>query len=144
MKGPWLAGGLSHYNKNMPEIRIVNDPHDAPPSLQEGAGGFGDMLYQPAAPPEPEQELTPEQERFLGFRDAGTTGPQLGGFQEPGTEQRPPLSQVQGERHHRPLASLSEPSRAVSEQYGEVCVFEGWPRRHARVGRHCPHGMLED
>lgn len=26
----------------------------------------------------------------------------------------------------------------------EVCVFGGWPRRHTQIGRHCPHGMLED
>lgn len=129
----------------MPQIRIVHDPNDAPAILSDPQdGAYSDMLVQPQRPPQPEQELTPEQERFLSFRGTADTGPQLGGYQDPGTEAAPPVSRVQGERHHRPLGHLTVREPAVAERYSEVCVYEGWPRRHVRVGRHCPHGYLEN
>ena len=126
----------------MPQIRIVNDPHDAPAVLSE-ENALGDMLIQPVAPPEPESDLTPAEERYLGFRDTADTGPQLGGHQEPGYEPMQPMSEIQQERQHRPLPHLMPRQGGITERLGEVCVFTGWPRRHATVGKHCPHGMLE-
>lgn len=104
---------------------------------------MGDMMYLPQAPPEPEADLSPAEERYLSFRDTADVGPQLGGTQDPGYEPMQPVSEVQQERKHKPLPNLMPRQSGVTQRLGEVCVFTGWPRRHQMVGKHCPHGMLE-
>lgn len=104
------------YPEVMPEIRIVSGPDDTPDYVEDG--GFGDVLFQPLAPPEPDPDLTPEEERWMTFRDAAMTG----------------YGQAL-------IASAQWEEPTVGRD--NVCVFGGWPRRHMQVGRNCPHGMIE-
>jgi hypothetical protein len=98
----------------MPVIEVPGDPHRRPQGLHEGH--FGDILFEPLAPPEPDPEMTDEERQYLQF-----------------------LQDTPAPEHHGG-AQWSEPVVSRSE----ICVFAGWPRRHIQVGQHCPHGMLEE
>jgi len=102
-----------YYTGGMPSIQVPFDPHEQPDYLAEGS--FGDILFEPLAP-EPEYEMTPEEERYLAFGEAVPDGMSYAG------------------------RGWTEPVVGRSE----VCVFAGWPRRHVQVGAHCPHGMLKE
>ena len=97
----------------MPEIHITADPHGH--GGYEETGHFGDILFEPVAPPEPDPELNPDERRFLKF-----------------AEDTQAAAPVMAHEYDEPRIARSE-----------ICVFGGWPRRHVQVGRHCPHGMLE-
>jgi hypothetical protein len=98
----------------MPTIEVPGDPHDEPQGLVV-RGHFGDILFTPVAPPEPEEDMTEEEWQHLHFTsDVQTEAP------------------VMDHRYDEPAISRAE-----------VCVLGGWPRRHVSVGAHCPHGMLE-
>jgi hypothetical protein len=100
----------------MPEIPVFNDPHGEyyPPDQE---AGFEDMLFAPQVPEKViEQEKTPEQLRHEGFHEEALSG-------------RESYAGPSGGRYSIAL--------------DDVCVFGGWPRRHQRIGKHCPHGMLE-
>ncbi len=99
----------------MPTIEVANDPHADPPGLVV-RGEFGDILFAPVGPPEPEEDLTPEELRYMQFHsDTQSDAP------------------VAGQRYDEPTVARSE-----------VCILAGWPQRHVQIGAHCPHGMLED
>jgi hypothetical protein len=125
----------------MPQIPLP-DPFDGVPYLDEP--DFSDMWgYLPAQrQDEPEEEdLTDEQRRDAGFQGESYQGPRLGGFQEPGNE--PALPRADN-KSGKGLYLLGETEYSITDGPGsELCVYSGWPRRHVRVGRHCPHGMLE-
>lgn len=96
----------------MPQLPVPTDPWE--PAQGHGEAGFGDILFSPHVP-EPEYEVTPEQQQDMLFRADTQSGP--------------------------PVAGRSWEEARISQS--EVCVFGGWPRRHLQIGRHCPHGMLE-
>lgn len=129
----------------MPRIPVpqewFSDDGVQPEDLPEAT--LNEFLFSPVKPrqPEEEPELTHEQRHDAGFRGEAYQGEQLGGFQDPGTEQ--PLRQAEEDprAHHKPLYALERREEAITGS--EVCVFTGWPRRHVTVGKHCPHGMLE-
>ena len=81
---------------------------------------FSDMLYAPVPPPEPNPEMTPEQQRAEAF------------FQE--------ALPFEGENFANDASSMQQAGRDLTE----VCVMTGWPPRHVQVGLHCPHGLLDD
>lgn len=117
------------------------DPHAGIPYIDEP--DFSDMMFMPKQPPEPERELTTPERHDSGFQGEHYQGPQLGGFQEPGNEPVHPKADMD-ERRHKPLYRLQQQEYSVSDEPGgDLCVFSGWPRRHVRVGVHCPHGMRE-
>jgi hypothetical protein len=77
---------------------------------------FGDMLFEPIGPPQPDPEMTPEQHRAELFH---------------------------GE-HVADNYANEDPGRwhEAGRDMTEVCVTTGWPPRHISVGKHCPHGLL--
>jgi hypothetical protein len=100
----------------MPEIPVIQFNHDEqyPP---ESPAGYEDMLFAPQVPEKViEEEKTPEQLRLEHFHGEALT------YRE----------QYGNDNNMRYALSMDD-----------VCRFEGWPRRHTVVGRHCPHGMLE-
>lgn len=97
----------------MPVIQVPSDPHEQPVGLAQG--NFSDVLFDVAVP-EPEVEITPEEQRWMGFMEHAPSGHSHAGHD-----------------FHEPVVSRSE-----------VCIFGGWPRRHIQIGAHCPHGMLEE
>jgi hypothetical protein len=98
---------------------------------------YSDLLFAPVGPAEPEAELTTEQRHEAGFRGEAWHGNQLGGLQSPGSE--PSLPARTPTRRERWQALSDGPGAVTSGS--EVCVLVGWPRRHAYVGAHCPHGQ---
>jgi hypothetical protein len=78
---------------------------------------FSDMLFEPVGPPEPDPEATPEQLREEAFH----------------------AEHVADNYANEETGQWHRAGRDMSE----VCVTTGWPPRHLRVGRHCPHGLLD-
>lgn len=78
---------------------------------------FSDMLFEPVGPPQPDPEKTPEQLREEAFHAEHETE----GY----------ANEEAGHWH------------TAGRDMSEVCVTTGWPPRHVRIGRHCPHGLLD-
>lgn len=97
-------------------VRIPIWGEDGPVSVPVDQD-FGDMLFEPIGPPEPDPEATPEQLREEAFHA----------------------------EHVADNYANEDPGRwhAAGRDISEVCVTSGWPPRHVSVGKHCPHGLLD-
>lgn len=94
------------------QLPLWGEAESEPPE----AAGFMDVLFTPSSPPEPDPELSPEEEQLELFH-AETDGQYTYANPEPGDWHR------------------------AGRDQGEVCILAGWPPRHQQVGRHCPHGL---
>lgn len=101
----------------MIQLPLWGEPDGDGPEELGYAQDFGDMLFEPLGPPQPEPEATPEQLREEAFHAEHVSDNHA--------------NEESGRWH------------SAGRDMSEVCITSGWPRRHIKIGKHCPHGLLE-
>ena len=105
----------------MPDINVIYDPFEEPRFTSDPTPDLSDMLIAPVSEQELEpEEPTPQEIRQDAFREHAA------------------------DRDRLSLGEWNQPGRGRIRNGTEVCQFTGWPRRHLSVGKHCPHGMLDE